>query len=162
MPGRGRPKKCSKKLNFLKKDENLANDNICNEENILLPVSENNDIHDDVLDTSTTSVVIATTSPILPSLELSGRTGLVEQAPSTSGSIMNYDNMPMYETNNLTEKEPVPLRNNMRVSENGCFFNSVVQVLFSLIPFRSLIYHFCRQVQKIFSMSPDGLIGKVK
>ena len=138
MPGRGRPNKCSRKLNF-KKDENRPNDTICNEENILLPVSENDDIQHDV---------IATHSSILPGSSM-------EQAPSD-------ERTNIYETNNLTEKEPVPLRNNMRVSENGCFFNSVVQVLFSLIPFRSLIYHFCRQVQKIFSMSPNGLIGKVK
>ena len=130
MPGRGRPKKCSKKLNFLKKDENLPNDNICNEENILLPVSENNDIHDDVLDTSTTSVVIATTSPILPSLELSGRTGLVEQAPSTSGSIMNNDNVPI--TDDIINRQfPVKLENNAQV----CFFNSICQIFYSMPKF---------------------------
>ena len=138
MPGRGRPKKCSRKLNF-KKDENLPNDSICKEENISLPVIENDDIQNDV---------IPIHNSVLPESSM-------EQAPSD-------ERTNIYETNNLTEKEPVPLRNNMRDSENVCFFNSVVQVLFSLIPFRSLIYHFCRQVQKIFSMSPDGLIGKVK
>ena len=51
----------------------------------------------------------------------------------------SVNDLPRHEINNLTEKEPVPLRNNMRVSENVCFFNSVVQVLFSLIPFRARI-----------------------
>ena len=115
MPGRGRPKKCARKLNF-KKDGNLSTDTIRNEENILLPVSENDDIQNDV---------IPIHNSILPESSL-------EQAPSDKRTNI-------YETINLTEKEPVPLRNNMRDSENVCFFNSVVQVLFSLIPFRARI-----------------------
>ena len=110
MPGRGRPKKCSRKLNF-RKDENLPNETICSEKNILLPVSENNDIQ---------SNVITTPSPILPESSM-------EQAPSTSGSIMNNDNASV--TNNIINRQfPVQLENNAQV----CFFNSICQIFYSM------------------------------
>ena len=109
MPGRGRPKKCSRKLNF-KKDENLPNNTICNEENILPPMSENDDIQYDIIDTPSKPVVIDTSSPILPGSSM-------EQAPSTSGSIMNNVNMPI--TNDIINRQfPVKLENNAQV----CFF----------------------------------------
>ena len=48
----------------------------------------------------------------------------------------NYvNNLPAPEIITTAERVPVPLINR----ENVCFFNSVVQVLFSLIPFRERI-----------------------
>ena len=55
MPGRGRPKKCSKKLNF-HKDENQSNESATsNKQEILPPVIENESLISDVI-----------ASPILP------------------------------------------------------------------------------------------------
>ena len=122
MPGRGRPKKCSRKLNF-RKDENLPNETICNEQNILLPVSENDDIQYDINDTASKSVVIDTSSPTLPE-------SLMQQIPSTSGSIMNNDNVPI--TDDIINRQfPVKLENNAQV----CFFNSICQIFYSMPKF---------------------------
>ena len=52
----------------------------------------------------------------------------------------------------LTDNVPVPLKN----GENVCFFNSVVQVFYSLMPFRAHIYgetidnHVIRNLRKLF------------
>jgi O-acetyl-ADP-ribose deacetylase (regulator of RNase III) len=62
------------------------------------------------------------------------------------------NNLPATEIINIAEKVPVPLRN----TENVCFFNSVVQVLFSLIPFRERIFsdlvdnHVIRNMKQLF------------
>ena len=59
----------------------------------------------------------------------------------------------------LTENVPVPLRNIIgKGKENICFFNSVVQVLYSLLPFRSHVYNntienpYVKTIKRLFKM----------
>ena len=116
MPGRGRPKKggfkgCSKKLNF-RKEENLPSDTICNEQNTLMPVNENDDTQSDIIAT--------------PILTVSS----IEQAASTSGSNMNNYFVPVTD-DIVNRKFPVKLENNAQV----CFFNSICQIFYSMPKF---------------------------
>ena len=77
---------------------------------------------------------------------------------STSNTIESdsVNDLPRPGIYNLIEKTPVPLTNSSREGENVCFFSSVVQVLFSLIPVRECILsdlldnHVIRNIRHLF------------
>ena len=99
MPARGRPKKCARKLNF-QKDDNQPNESaIGNKQEILQPVIENQNLASDVI-----------ASPILPESS-------IEPVASTSGSNINNAIVPV--TNDIVNRKfPVKLENHAQV----CFF----------------------------------------
>ena len=108
----------------------------------------------DAHDPRNSSIVNDDTSNDLPS------SNSTEHFPVPSTSNTNesdsVSNLPRPEIHNLIEKRPVQLRNR----ENVCFFNSVVQVLFSLIPFRERILsdlvdnHVIRNMRQLFREKP--------
>ena len=112
MPARGRPKKCARKLNF-QKDDNQPNESaVGNKQEILQPVIENQNLASDVI-----------ASPILPESS-------IEPVASTSGSNINNDIVPV--TNDIVDRKfPVKLENHAQV----CFFNSICQIFYSMPKF---------------------------